>query len=348
MSIQLTNNKALQCKLNKLLEDEDSIHDEKLGTICSAWKERSQAVTWIGSLHQKYEFCLETLACAVQTFDRFLGVCKVQSKYLKCAALASYYIATKLFEDEKDVPSLNDLTRVGECSFGPKDLSRMENIIMGKLNWNVKTATAYSFLETLFGIFCNEHEVTISKQGSEVMSVFQELCSLLQSCIISSRFCKYKNSTLALSIISAILAKHYPNWHTCLAPLQRKTKTSIKELLHCRELVRSCSMIKRYTKTKRRPSLATAVLSPIQENPFEFEYSVVWEKEASKGFEERGVGSIGQVDTSSSPRHYHDNKDEATLPAAKRPRMGACRLMSRIDDEACSPVLTSPTKSIRI
>jgi len=340
--------------MNRLLSEEDKVYDEKLASICSAWKERSQAVSWIGWLNQKYEFHTETLACAVQTLDRFLGICKVQSKYLRCAALASYLIAAKLLEEEKNIPSISELIEAEGCAFTRKDLHRMENIILAKLNWNVKTPTAYNFLEALFGIFCHEHHETLAEKDVQMVPVFQELCALLQSCICSSRFCKYKNSTLALSIISVVVAKHYPNWYTCLAPLQRKTKTPVRELLNCRELVKSCSMIRKYCKTKRRPSVATTALSPIQENPFESEYSMFWEREAIKDeymngrsspdlFEEHGVASR-QVDIS-SPR-YHFDMDEA-LPAAKRPRIGACRLQSRIDDDSC-PVLTSPTKSIRI
>lgn len=354
MSVQLTNNKTLESNLSRLLEEEDKIYDEKLASICSAWKERSQAIFWISWLNQKFEFGTETLACAVQTLDRFLGICKVQSKYLRCAALASYHIAAKFLEEEKCLPTITVLIETGSCTFSQKDLSRMEHIILTKLNWHVKIPTSYDFLEALFGLLCHEHEGTLAEQNVQMMPVFKELCCLLQSCICSSRFSKYKNSTLALSIISAVLARHYPNWYTCLAPLQTKTKTPIKEFLHCRELVKSCSMIRKYSKTKRRPSVATTVLSPIQENPFELEYSMFWEREAIREsdvshrscidlVEDHGVGSR-QVD-GSSPR-FRDEIDDV-LPAAKRPRIVACRLQCRMDDDSC-PVLTSPTKSIRI
>ncbi len=39
------------------------------------------------------------------------------------------------------------LIQTGSCSFNQKDLSRMENIILTKLNWQVKTPTSYDFLE---------------------------------------------------------------------------------------------------------------------------------------------------------------------------------------------------------
>jgi len=354
MSVKLTINKEMESSLKKMIEEEDKCYDEKLAGICSAWKERSQAIFWISWLNKQFELSTETFACAVQTFDRFLGVCKVQSKYLRCAALASYHIAAKLLEEEKCLPTMTVLIQTGSCSFNQKDLSRMENIILTKLNWQVKTPTSYDFLEILFGIFRQEQEEPLTEKDVQTMPVFKELCSLLQKCICSSRFSKYKNSTLAFSIISVVSARHYPNWYKCLAPLQAKIKTPIKEFLHCRELVKSCSMIRKYSKSKRNLSVVTTALSPIQENPFELEYSMFWENEAIKenDVSQRSSGdSVGgngvgsrQVD-SASPR-FHSDIDDA-LPAAKRPRFGACRLQSSGYDDSCQ-ALTSPIKSIRI
>jgi len=357
MSVQLTNNEALVPHLSKLLEKENNIYDENLAKVCVAWKERSQAVSLIWSVNQKFGFHTDTLACTVQILDRFLAAVKVQSKYLRCVALASFHIAAKLLEEAKYIPTISNIIEAGGCTFSQKDLSRMESIILGKLNWNVKTPTAYDFIETLFGILCNEHKEFVIEKEIHMMPVFQEMCALLQNCICSSRFSEYKNSTLALSVIGTVVAKHYPNWYTCLAPLQQQTKTPIKDFLHCRDLVKSISLIRKQPgKPRRRPAMLIKcpALSPIKENPFELEYAMFCQRRTPKKAEfhlrsssgalvEHGVQS-GQVDNM-SPR-FHGEVDDV-LPAAKRPRIFACGVQCRMDDDTC-PVLTSPTKSIRI
>lgn len=89
----------------------------------------------------------ETFALAVHILDNFLGTVKVHGKYLKCATLASYYIAMKLMEEEEFVPTLSNFVIITGNKFTSNDITRMEKIILEKTNWKVNHVTICSFLE---------------------------------------------------------------------------------------------------------------------------------------------------------------------------------------------------------
>ena len=104
-------------------------------------------------INQECGFQCETFALAVHVLDCFLGFVKVHGKYLKCATLASYYIALKLLEEEEFVPALSNFVIMTGNKFTCNDITRMEKIILEKTNWNLNHITICSFLEMV--IFFN-------------------------------------------------------------------------------------------------------------------------------------------------------------------------------------------------
>lgn len=97
--------------------------------------------------HKELGFQCETFALAVHILDYFIGIVKVHGKYLKCATLASYYIALKLVEEEEFVPSLSNFVMMTGNKFTCNDITRMEKIILEKSNWKMDHLTICSFLE---------------------------------------------------------------------------------------------------------------------------------------------------------------------------------------------------------
>jgi hypothetical protein len=87
------------------------------------WKENVQ---WLMKINQENGFQCETFALAVHVLDNFLGFVKVHGKYLKCATLASYYIALKLLEEEEFVPALSNFVIMTGNKFTCNDITRME------------------------------------------------------------------------------------------------------------------------------------------------------------------------------------------------------------------------------
>jgi len=227
----------LQC-LNGLLEGENSVFEEKVSNTCNGWKERCRVVSWLWWLNKRCGDNAATLASAVEVFDRFLGIVKVQWKYMKCVAVASYFIALDVVEVSKEVPDIETLLERGNCSFSKKDATRMEHIIRAKLGGNLRTPTPFDFMELIVDLLYVQHKDAIELEDINNDTFFGELCNLLQMSLCASKFSRYKNSTLAVSVVSVAVSRYVPDWFTILAPILSLTKITTVDFLQCRELVK--------------------------------------------------------------------------------------------------------------
>ncbi|XP_065058341.1 cyclin-G1-like [Rhopilema esculentum] len=347
----------LLSSLNGLLEREDAVFEEKIKNACNGWKERCQAVSWLWWISKKLDHDVQVLAQAVEVIDRFLGIVKVQWRYMKCVAVASYHVALKLLMPDKDVPSIELLIERGNCSFSSKDANRMENIILTKLGSDNKSPTTYDFLDIVIDIFSLEHKGMPYLKEVQSDAFFEELCNLLQLCICAGKFSRYKNSTLAVSVLSVVVARIVPDWFTVNAPIIQIVKTTTIDFLQCRELVKNAALIKKHPRSRRRQNVSKCpTLSPIIENPFEREYSQYCEREALRSVKNtinnqsvlltpsKDVRNKSKSDIH-TPRCYDDADD--ILPAAKRPRVRDSGASQCLEDGK-SMVRSKIVKSLRI
>ncbi|KAG7473091.1 cyclin-I [Solea senegalensis] len=108
--------------------------------------QRDEAVRWLTEIHSKLQLYPETLVLAVSILDRFLTPIKARPKYLRCIAIACFFLGAKTCEEDECVPSLKELVASSSCGCSPSEILRMERIILDKLNWDLHTATALDFL----------------------------------------------------------------------------------------------------------------------------------------------------------------------------------------------------------
>ncbi|XP_028318399.1 cyclin-I [Gouania willdenowi] len=200
--------------------------------------QRDEVVCWLTELHGRLQLYPETLVLAVSILDRFLASIKARPKYLRCIAIACFFLAAKTCEEDECVPSLKELVGSSGCGCSPSDILRMERIILDKLKWDLHTATALDFLH----IF---HAMVLSCQSRFLESVFrlnrsQMLAFLtrrLYHCLADHTLMQLRGSMLALALITLELETCCPDWLALTINLLRKAQINSSELIRSREMV---------------------------------------------------------------------------------------------------------------
>ncbi|KAL0963249.1 hypothetical protein UPYG_G00351680 [Umbra pygmaea] len=196
---------------------------------------RDAKVEDLWSLTNFFGYSTQTFVLAVNLLDRFLAMMKVQPKHLACISISCLHIATKAVEEECNVSSTNELIRISQCKFTVSDLARMEKIISEKLNFELKTITALTFLHLY-------HRITLSDTSARKEALnLDKLEVQLKACLCRMAFSKAKPSILALSLLTQeIEAMQAGDLLEMASHVQRHLKIADAELLHWRGLVAKC------------------------------------------------------------------------------------------------------------
>jgi hypothetical protein len=242
------------------------------------WRENIHSLM---KTHKELGFQCETFALAVHILDYFLGIVKVHGKYLKCATLASYYIALKLVEEEEFVPSLSNFVVMTGNKFTCNDITRMEKIILEKSNWKLNHLTICSFLELFFSLICARHFKTLFGSDSLAYNIYKNLANQAQQCLMSVNLLQFKASVQSLALLSCTLERITSRWFLYIEIIARRVKIDIQEVLECCRLTKillygqtTKQKTQRVKKFGRRHHIhlhMRSPLSPIVENPFESE-----------------------------------------------------------------------------
>ncbi|XP_070706380.1 cyclin-I [Pempheris klunzingeri] len=200
--------------------------------------QRDEAVRWLTELHSRLQLYPETLVVAVSILDRFLAPIKARPKYLRCIAIACFFLAAKTCEEDECVPSLKELAASSSCGCSPSEILRMERIILDKLNWDLHTATALDFLH----IF---HAMVLSCRSRFLDSMLglnrsQHLALLTQRlylCLADHTLIQLRGSMLALALITLELETCCPDWLALTIDLLKKAQIDSSELIRSREHV---------------------------------------------------------------------------------------------------------------
>lgn len=199
---------------------------------------RDKVVRWLWLLNQDFEYLPETFALAVNILDRLLSLVKVKSKYLKCIAVTSYFLAIKLLEEDENIQPLKELVRVSDCGCSESDVLRMERVIVTKLNWDLQNPTALTFLQLFHSlVFSNPANLLRDMAPSHHL---QTLTTKLEDCVCKHRFTQFKSSVLSLALLSEDLESLSPTCcflnYMCSACWKYLT-VDYGELIRCRELI---------------------------------------------------------------------------------------------------------------
>jgi len=197
--------------------------------------QRDSIVRWLWLLNQDFEYLPETFAVAVSILDRLLSLVKTKSKYLKCIAITSYFLAIKLLEEDENIPPLRELVKVSECGCSESDVRRMEQIIVTKLNWDLQNPTALTFLQLLHSLVFQHHGNMLHNMAPS--QHFEVMTTKLEDCLCMYKFTQFKGSVLSLALLSDELESLSPSWLAIIINVQKVAKIDYGELIRCRELV---------------------------------------------------------------------------------------------------------------
>uniref|UniRef100_H3C1T8 Cyclin I n=1 Tax=Tetraodon nigroviridis TaxID=99883 RepID=H3C1T8_TETNG len=199
--------------------------------------QRDEAVRWLTGLHRRLQLYPETLALA-SIVDRFLASVKARPKYLRCIAIACFFLAAKTSEEDERVPSLKELAVSSSCGCSPAEILRMERIVLDKLSWDLHSATALDFLHIFHAMVlsCRSGllDVASGLNRSQHLSL---LTRQLYHCLADHTLLQLKGSELALALLTLELETCCPDWLPLTFDLLKRTQINSSELIWSRELV---------------------------------------------------------------------------------------------------------------
>lgn len=161
-------------------------------------RDRLPAVSYLMAVAHTMQLLPEALYRSVDLLDRFLSVTPgVPFKMLHLVCLTCVYVAAK--EDEVQHVPLAHLIRTTGCPFTKQDIVRMESVMLGALDWQVRSPTALDFLQLYI------HAIE-TRTGAPVSPVIQDLANYhLELSLLDSRSAGYAASMTAMS---ALLLAH--------------------------------------------------------------------------------------------------------------------------------------------
>jgi len=353
----------LERLLKRRLEDErdfkifdwlkmDNFHDVE------EWKEN---VHLMMKINYDCGFQSETFALAVHILDNFLGFVKVHGKYLKCATFASFYIASKLLEEEEFVPTLSNFVMITGNKFTCNDIARMEKIILEKSNWDMQHVTAVDFLEIFFSLVCAQHFKTLFGSDSLAYSIYRNLANQAQQCICSISLLHFKSSLKAIALLSCTLEKITSRWFLYIEQVARLAKIDIQELLECRDAIKTVVFgqikkprgpkLKKFSKRYSVLAQRRSILSPIVENPTEIEGTQLLKISCDTSGASECTSTLEKESDSFNEelkRLRRISLEEFQLPSpAKRRKLSSCGMESKLDQDVCG-MITSPVKAMHV
>ncbi|KAK2169077.1 hypothetical protein LSH36_12g08046 [Paralvinella palmiformis] len=200
-----------------------------------------------------------TFALAGNLLDRLLGKVKAHPKYLSCIATCCFYIAIRSAEvHSMFIPCAAELIKLSQCGGTSSDLSRMEHLILDKLQWQLDAITPLTFLQLFY-------EVLGIQLHPKEPNVLNLLIGKLEVLMCNFEFTKFRLETLALSLLS--------NWleEKCLLTTMEQVTPVLELQYYCQpsKLPRLQLQwtVSRRTLTKLKPSTRCILdLEPIMED----------------------------------------------------------------------------------
>ncbi|XP_028401594.1 cyclin-I-like [Dendronephthya gigantea] len=194
---------------------------------------RDKAMSWLRVLNENFRLQPESFVLAVHIFDKFLLTTKVRVKYLRCVAIAAYFISIKAVEEDENIPVVSDLLETSQCGCSKSDILKMELIILKTIEWKIYAATPMRFLQHFY-------EMLFVPYPSEIKNIPEKFLAeaegTIQECMCKWQLTQFKSSVLAYAVLintfQGVLGESQ------LQIIQDIIKIENKELFQCKLLLK--------------------------------------------------------------------------------------------------------------
>lgn len=202
-------------------------------------RQRDEAAAWLAHLAAEFKFLPETCGLAILLLDKLLHAVKIRPKCLLCVSVTCLYIAAKTLEEDENIPPTPDLVRRSRCGCSFAEITRMEIVVLTKLDWNVRIPSAIDFLHTIHAVLLMHYPHLLS--GANCIGPSDHLVSALRKlmrCLTTHTLLAFRPSTVALALISLEMEQLTPGWLRIVSALQRMmSNVGTEQLMQCRELM---------------------------------------------------------------------------------------------------------------
>ncbi|XP_042496440.1 cyclin-D1-1-like isoform X1 [Macadamia integrifolia] len=174
---------------------------------------REESIAWILKVHAFYRFQPLTAYLSVNYMDRFLSSRRLPEVKggewpLQLLSVACLSLAAKM--EETLVPSLLDFQiEDAKFIFEPKTIRRMELLVLGALNWRLRSITPFDFI-TFFAF-------KVDPTSTFIASLVSHATQIILTIIREINFIDYWPSSLAAAAILCA-AKEIPNLSIVVNP----------------------------------------------------------------------------------------------------------------------------------
>ncbi|KAF7000044.1 hypothetical protein CFC21_015994 [Triticum aestivum] len=260
------------------------------GGFESSW--RKDAMDWICKVHSHYNFGPLTLCLSVNYMDRFLSSFDLphdKSWMQQLMSVACLSLAVKMEETVAPLPV--DLQVCDEYyAFEPRNIKRMELIVMETLKWRMHSVTPFSFLCYFLDKF---------NEGKPPSYMLVSRCAeLIVATVKDYRFLSFRPSEIAAAVVLWALAENQV--------IGFSSALAASEIPVNKEMIAGCYALL----VKKRGNFSASLSAPL--SPI--------------GVLDVPCFSFRNDDTTpgSSPSNNNSNSnDQASTPASKRRRLSA-------------------------
>lgn len=219
---------SLFCKEQKQKTHRNLYSGETDGALFLA---RDEAVKWMLKVHSHHGFTALTAVLSINYLDRFLSTIQFHQDKpwaIQIAAVACLSLAAKI--EETQVPLLLELQVQETILFKPKDVQKMELLVLSSLQWKMHPVTPLSFLD---------HIIRRLGLKTHLHWEFLRRCeNLLLSVVADTRSVRSLPSVLAtttmIHVIDQIDPFHSIDYQNQLLNLLKITQEQLSE---CHELI---------------------------------------------------------------------------------------------------------------